>query len=166
MQILKNKHLILAMFVAPLLAILAYFAVDYAVSEEPHAAQPGESYRLAAMSNCRYQSGLCTLRNGDVEMTLRARHIADSDIELSLDSEFALKNALLSVVYGDADSPPVPMQSPDQHDAAFSAIIRLQDPEQSLLRLVVELSGALYYAETTAIFVDYETAFTRENFSN
>ncbi|NOQ87942.1 MAG: hypothetical protein GQ550_03380, partial [Gammaproteobacteria bacterium] len=55
MQILKNKHLILAMFVAPVLAIIAYSSVDTIVSEQPQAAMQGSSYKLAAKSNCRYQ---------------------------------------------------------------------------------------------------------------
>lgn len=166
MQFFKNKHLILAMFVAPVLALLAYFAVDYAVTEQPHAAQPGASYRLAALSNCRYQSGKCTLKNGELEMSFRARRLADSQVELILQSQYPLGNTLVSIVHGDADSAPVPMQRHNPQADGLSVTLNIDEPDKSLLRLAVEVSGALYYAETSAIFVDYETSFTRENFSD
>lgn len=56
-RLLTNKHVVIAMLVAPVLAVIAYFAVDASVSEPPKAAQPGQSYPLAVRSNCRYTSG-------------------------------------------------------------------------------------------------------------
>ena len=104
MQILKNKHLILAMFVAPVLAIIAYFSVDSIVSEKPQAALQGSSYKLAAKSNCRYQSGNCTLKNGDIEVQIRARRIAGKEIELSMFSELPVQNAIISYVVDNISS--------------------------------------------------------------
>ena len=49
----KNKHVVVAMLVAPILAILAWFAVDSMVAERAHSAKPGASYKLVAKSNCR-----------------------------------------------------------------------------------------------------------------
>ena len=48
---------------------------------------------------------------------------------------------------------------------SWSVTLYLDDPEKSILRLALNLSGSMYYAETTAIFVDYETSFSRDNFS-
>jgi NADH:ubiquinone oxidoreductase subunit 3 (subunit A) len=59
----KNWHVIIAMIVAPILAVLAWFAVDYFVAERPHAAKEGAAYSLIAKSNCRYDSGQCDLEN-------------------------------------------------------------------------------------------------------
>lgn len=61
----KNKHFILALLIAPILSIIAYFGTDMALSEKPHAAKEGETYKLASKSNCRYTSGLCDMENGD-----------------------------------------------------------------------------------------------------
>ena len=61
----KNKHFIVALLIAPILAIIAYFGVDIAVSEKPHAAKKGQSYKLVSKSNCRYTSGLCDMENGE-----------------------------------------------------------------------------------------------------
>ncbi len=41
-RLLTNKHVVIAMLVAPVLAVIAYFAVDASVSEAPKAAQPGK----------------------------------------------------------------------------------------------------------------------------
>jgi hypothetical protein len=45
-------------------------------------------------------------------------------------------------------------------------MLPLDKPAQSSLRLVLNIAGSMYYAETGAVFVDYETSFPRENFQN
>lgn len=166
MNFLKNKHLVLAMFVAPVLALIAYFATDYIVSEKPHAARQGNSYKLAARSNCRYQSGQCTLHNGDVEVHVRVERVTASLIELNLHANIPLQNALASFVAGDDETEPVEMQRAVSEDNAWRARFELVEPEKSTLRLALELSGLLFYAETPAVFIDYDTSFPRENFSD
>ncbi len=42
----KNKHFIIALLIAPILSLIAYFGTDMALSEKPHAAKEGESYKL------------------------------------------------------------------------------------------------------------------------
>lgn len=166
MNILKNKHVILAMFVAPVLAIIAYFATDYVVSEKPRQAQQGNSYKLAAKSNCRYQSGQCTLYNGDVEVNVRAERINGSLIELSLHANMPLQNVLVSSVVATEETDPVVMQPAVSEENTWRAKIDIFDVEKSALRLVLELSGLLFYAETPAVFIDYDTTFSRDNFSD
>ena len=177
MSIFKNKHLILAMFVAPVLAIIAYFAVDYVVSEKPQAAVEGAAYKLAARSNCRYQSGACTLKNGDIEVHLYARRIDDQTVELKMQSELPVQKAIISHVVGELASNPVAMNADmtadgDQDDnladnmaADRYVILKLADPENTHLRMALNIADTMYYAETTAVFVDYETSFSRDNFS-
>jgi len=166
MNILKNKHVILAMFVAPVLAIIAYFATDYVVSEKPRQAQQGNSYKLAAKSNCRYQSGQCTLYNGDVEVNVRAERINGSLIELSLHANMPLQNVLVSSVVATEETDPVVMQPAVSEENTWRAKIDIFDVEKSAVRLVLELSGLLFYAETPAVFIDYDTTFSRDNFSD
>ena len=166
MNILKNKQVILAMFVAPVLAIIAYFATDYVVSEKPRQAQQGNSYKLAAKSNCRYQSGQCTLYNGDVEVNVRAERINGSLIELSLYANMPLQNVLVSSVVATEETDPVVMQPAVSEENTGRAKIDIFDVEKSALRLVLELSGLLFYAETPAVFIDYDTTFSRDNFSD
>jgi hypothetical protein len=165
MNILKSKHMILAMFVAPVLAIIGYFSVDYIVSEKPQAAQQGSTYKLAAKSNCRYQSGACTLRNGDIEVHIRALRIDAETVELTMHSELPVQQAILSYVSDDFQSAPAQMSMTSAETNDRHIVLHLGDPEKSKLRFALNISGVMYYAETTAVFVDYETSFSRDNFS-
>ena len=165
MNILKNKHLILAVFVAPVLAIIAYFSVDHLVSEKPQAAQQGGTYKLAAKSNCRYQSGNCTLKNGDIEVHIRAQRIAANEVELSMQSELLIQHAIISYAVDDYASEPVPMKIISEETNERYIRLHLDDPEKSVLRLALSIADTMYYAETAAVFVDYETSFSRDNFS-
>ena len=153
------------MIVAPLLAIIAYFAVDHVVSEKPSAAKEGSTYKLAAKSNCRYQSGLCTLKNADIELVIRAKRIDDRTVELVLTSELEVDDVLISLANSEADARPVQMQVKDGQSDELHATFDNFDAERSVLRLAAGIAGSMYYAETTAIFVDYETTFSRDNFS-
>lgn len=170
MGFLKNKHLILAMFIAPLLAVIAYFAVDQVVSEKPQAAIEGASYKLVAKSNCRYKSGICTLENGDIEVKLRVEIIDNSRAEVFLSSEIPVQSALISFVddlgYETISREPRLMVASMEYPDTWSAVIDSVPTEKSILRLALRISDTLYYAETTAIFIEYETSFPRENFSN
>ncbi|MBT8126206.1 MAG: hypothetical protein KJP15_01880 [Gammaproteobacteria bacterium] len=163
---LKNKHLIIAMLVAPVLAIIAYFAVDHVVSEKPHVAEQGKSYKLAAKSNCRYQSGQCTLENGDVEINVRVQRVTDVLIELSIQSNLPAQRVLASFTGNDETGEPVALQSYAPEKNLWSATFALIDPEKSHLRLALELAGAVFYAETPAVFIDYNTTYPRDNFAD
>ncbi len=165
MNALKNKHLILAMFVAPTLAIIAYFSVDYMVSEKPQTAMQGATYKLAAKSNCRYQSGVCTLKNGDIEVQIRARRLDEKAVELSMHSELPIQKAVISYIAEDTASDPVVMYAGSAEVSNWQVMLNLPDPQNTQLRLALNIADSMYYAETTAVFIDYETSFSRENFS-
>lgn len=169
MQFLKNKHLIMAMFIAPALAVIAYFAVDHIVSEVPHAAVEGSSYKLAARSNCRYKSGVCTLENGDVEVKLHAEAVGNK-LKIILSSVMPVQSVLVSLVdeagYESESTEPTAMITSAEQPGTWSASINKIPSDTSILRLALSISDTLYYAETTTVFIDYETSFPRENFSN
>jgi len=163
LYLLKNKHLILAMFITPVLAILAYFATDYMVSEKPQMAQQGEAYKLAASSNCRYQSGVCTLKNGDIEVSVRAQRIDNNQLEIMVNSDLEIQSALVLFVNDKEDnkSKPVAMKA----ESGNSWKIKLnQNAGENTLRLALGIGGSLYYTETSAVFIDYKTSFSQDNF--
>jgi hypothetical protein len=166
MNLLKNKHIVLAMFVAPVLAIMAYFATDSLVSEEPHKAETGEQYKLAARSNCRYQSGLCTLHNGDVEIDIRLNRLSTSTgepfVELLLQSNTPLQQALVSL--GSNDARPVALSGePDM--LSWRSDLEATLSADAELRLAVMISGTAFYASVPTVFIDYDTSFSRDNFT-
>lgn len=159
----KNKHLILAMLISPVLAIIAYFGVDLAVSEKPQAAKEGESYKLAARSNCRYTSGLCSLENGDFKVKLRSEGVENDKVVLILTSDYTLEGAKISMVQTpDQSSTPVDMHANSQDGTEWTIGLPAPQSESSEIRLVVSSSGTVYFGDTPTTFVEYKTLFTEE----
>lgn len=105
-----KKHVIAAMLIAPILALIAYFGVDYLVREKPLEIQPGGHYKLNVKPNCRWDSGRCTLANADVEFNLSyARSVVQ--IQSAVAAEQILV-ALARTRETDATTP-VPLSSQD-----------------------------------------------------
>ena len=96
----KNKHVLVAVLVAPVLAVVAWFSVDHFVSEKPHAARPGADYPLAARSNCRYESGACDLVNNDFKLRITAPEGNTQRLLLEVAAEFPLR----ATTVGNADA--------------------------------------------------------------
>lgn len=163
MQLLKNKHVIAAMIVTPILAIIAYFATDYIVSEKPKKAVAGSQYKLMARSNCRYQSGLCTLKNGDLELDVRIARVTGTRVEIQLESNTPLQKVLAALGPSGDDSAPVAMAGLE--DSRYWKVqLDHNDLAGSALRLAVIVADATFYAETGTAFAEYETTFSRDNF--
>lgn len=83
---LTNKHVVAALIIAPVLSILAWYAVGNFTGETPRPAEAGKSYPLVEKSNCRYPSGECELENEDFSITLRINMLQ----ELTVDSVYPL----------------------------------------------------------------------------
>ena len=96
MSLFNNKHILAAMIVSPILAVITYFAIDYVVKEKPQAAQQGQSYPLVAKSNCRYSSGQCNLENSDFKASLKVESI-NGQPSLSLDVNYPLEGVMIGI---------------------------------------------------------------------
>lgn len=149
----KNKHLIVAMLVAPVLSIMAWFAVDYFIGERPHAAKEGATYTLIAKSNCRYDSGECDLENSDFKLNIRPVSITSSSIQLEMTSAFPLQSATLGLVNDGTPTSPSPMAA--TNDEALHWTTRIDRPagEYSTIRVAVAADGATWYAEVPTVFL-------------
>jgi len=162
----SNKHVVIALLVAPVLALISYFAVDRMVSEAPHAAQVGASYPLVEQSNCRYSSGACDLSNGDVAVHLTVESLEAGTMLLSLSSSVALEGAKVALVQTGAPATtatsrdaPVVMRSMTEAGLAWTVRLPSDNAESARLRLVLSAAGTLYFGEAQLTFVRYETAF-------
>ncbi len=162
----KNKHIIVAMIVAPILALLSYFATDHVVSEKPHAAIAGQSYKLVAKSNCRYESGLCTLENAELNITLRAEFPSADQVVLLLTSNNPLKGAKIALAKPGENSTPVEMSAIEADTTRWKAQLYSPSIEASSIMLVVAAGESSYYAETGIAFAKYETNFSRDGWAN
>lgn len=149
----KNKHVVVAMLVAPVLAIMAWFAVDYFIGERPHAAKDGAAYTLVAKSNCRYDSGQCDLGNSDFSLSLRPVSVTAVSIQLELTSAFPLESAALGLVDNGAELLPSPMSSMANDALRWTAQIDRPSRADAAIRLAVTAQGATWYAEVPVVFM-------------
>jgi hypothetical protein len=160
----KNKHVVIAMIVAPILAVISYFAVDMAVSEKPHAAKAGASYELAEMPNCRYSSGVCGLKNGDFEVKLSAQMQGDQHMLISLNSVVPLDGVKITLMQEAGTDMSAPLDMQPQGSTATQWSVKLPQPniESDRLQLVMSSNQVLYFGETHLTFVNYETIFDKD----
>lgn len=147
MSVFTNKHVVVALLIAPILAVLAWFAVGQIVGEKPHVAQAGGIYPLVAQSGCRWESGACELHNQDVRL-----HITmGSNNTLALTASHSLNGVQLGV--GDANSAsPEPMQRADSDGLAWSLVSPVIAPGDHIY-LVADIAGAKYWADVPTVFL-------------
>lgn len=161
----KNKHVIAALLIAPILSIISYFAVDSMVSEKPRQAESGQAYPLAEKPNCRYESGLCGLKNGDFQVELTAEPAGKGKLRLRLSSAHPLDNAGVAIVSGNEEQrTPVAMTSNTQSATEWIAMVPYEgdNPNQQRLRIALSANGTFYYAESSLAFIDYETSYHKD----
>jgi len=152
-NILKNKHILTAALVAPVLALISYFGVNYLVGETPHAAKEGQSYQLVEKPNCRYDSGLCELKNGEFELKLSTEELDDGRLLLVLNSVFPLDGVLVALVESGADEKqPVDMRPVSDDGLVWSLDIARPDPERDRLHLVASSNRSLYLGDVAMKF--------------
>ena len=157
MSVFKDKHMVVAMLVAPVLAVLAYYAIDALVGEKPQPAVEGESYPLVEMPGCRYGSGRCALENGDFVLELRPAEVAGGRLTLTMRSAHPLEGAMIALVENSGDdSPPAAMQPTSGDGLGWSVKILRPDPERHRLRLVASSAGSLYYGDVSTAFTQPE----------
>ncbi len=160
---IKNKHVISALIVTPILAVAGYFATDYFVSERPHQAKAGGQYQLAQLPNCRYASGQCGLKNGDFKVVVTGNSDDSGSLSLQVESDYSLDEAYVSVVRDRSETVgPIAMEVFSDDRKIWRINLPVINPAQQYLRLVVATEGAAYYAETTMPFLDYETSFKKD----
>ena len=160
MNILKNKHVLTASLIAPVLAVIAYFAVNALVGETPHAAEERQSYQLVEKPNCRYNSGHCGLKNGDFELTLSTEKLSGDQIRLLLESVVPLEGVKVALIENDVDEKqPVDMQPIGNDGQAWSIELARPDPERHRLLLVASANRSLYYGDAAMKFTAPKTSY-------
>ena len=156
----KNKHVIAALIITPILSILGYFAVDVLVAEQPHAAKQGSSYQLVARPVCRYSSGHCSMVNGEFEIDVSAEYQSDGSLQLALRSEFPLQGGKVAIVDpGQPAGTPIALVANDASQQSWAANVPVPASAESVMRVAVAAKDSLYYGESVMAFTHYETSF-------
>ncbi len=157
MAIFTNKHVVIAMCVAPILAIVSYIAVDKIVAEPPQAIQSGNAYPLRAKSNCRYASGKCTLENQDVLVTIESHWISDNEVQMQAYANHTIQNSYFALLQPSAnqstETEPQPLVLDTTKQNTWQITFKVANrSDVSKLRVILNIAGSHFYAETEASF--------------
>lgn len=149
MSLLTNKHVIMAMIIAPILAIISYFFVDKLVSPKASPAQSGESYPLVARSNCRYASGKCTLVNGEFKINfLQQSEQPSSQIQLSVESALPIDG--IRYAFTDETGKELTSGAMQEQQISFS---RERILTANSFQVAIKSGEVFYFAETQTAFI-------------
>lgn len=151
----RNRHVVTALLVAPILALIAYFAVDAMLSPDAEALVAGSSYPLKEHSNCRRAGGQCTLSNNDLRLELIVRRAAgrlEVHVRLNQQAELLLLAQLLE---SGQELGPYQLSSDITDEAktheSYSASLDAPSDLRGL-RLVAVVGGANFFAAPSAAF--------------
>jgi hypothetical protein len=150
----KNKHVVIALIVAPILAILAWYAVGFLIGEKPHVAESGETYKLVARSNCRYASGACDLHNADFKLSIRPEMLAASSVALVMTSSHSLQSAAIGLVENESEPAPAPMTRTDEAGLEWQGLVPRPASEDAMFRIAVTAQGSTWYGEVPVVFLE------------
>lgn len=151
-MVFTNKHVIIAMIVAPILAVLAWLGTGQFAGETPQPAVAGNSYPLVEKSNCRYASGACDLENEDFRLTLVQAGVA-SGSELVVRSALPLDGVVLGVGLPQADVQPIAMRSADGQGLEWRLVVGRALAPSERIRLVAIAGGTSYFADASTAFL-------------
>ncbi|CAC9955584.1 hypothetical protein [uncultured Gammaproteobacteria bacterium] len=154
----KNKHIITSLIVAPILALISYFAVDYYVAEVPHKAKQGQAYKMLVKSNCRWESGMCDLINGDLKINITSDTQTYGLNRLFINASNGLKGIKFAVVEKkNKTSEPHSMMVLDALYTSWQSP-QMDIAESDYLQFVISVNESVFYVEIPAIFI-YKVPF-------
>ena len=155
-MVFTNKHVVIAMIVAPILAVLAWFATGLITAESPQLAVSGQSYPLVEKSNCRYPSGACDLQNEEFKLTLYYEEdVAGS--QLLLRSSHPLEGVVLGIGASDDEVAPAVMRATDGQGLEWRLAIGPVPAPDQRIRLVAMAGGSSYFADAATSFLQPAT---------
>jgi hypothetical protein len=149
---LTNRNIVVAMLVAPILSVIAWWAVGVFIGEKPKPAQPGRSYLLIEQSNCRYASGECDLENADFKLTVSYLESASGPY-LAVRSTHALDSMFMTVAYSGSESPPKSMTSVGGHNTRWRMEVNSRPDLQARIRLVASAFGSAWFGDAGIRFL-------------
>ncbi|WXU00777.1 MAG: hypothetical protein Ctma_1509 [Catillopecten margaritatus gill symbiont] len=138
------------MIVAPILALISYFAVDYYVAEVPHKAKQGQSYKMLAKPNCRWASGACDLINGELEIRITSDGQNYGFNQLFVDASTDLKGIKFALVATKGKNSQPQSMTGGKHSWQSS---RVNIIKSDYLQFVISANKSVFYAEVPAVFI-------------
>lgn len=156
----KNKHVLAALIITPILSVMAYFAVDSFVAETPHKAKAGDQVKLVEKPNCRYSSGKCGLKNGEFELVLSAQTEDNNNVTLTLTSRHSLEGVIIAhATHPEESAKPINMRPLSEDGTQWRLTINNPNIQTDRLQIAASANSAVYYGDASLTFIEYETAF-------
>jgi hypothetical protein len=147
--VFTNKHVVAALIIAPVLSVLAWFAVGSLTGEQPQPAQPDQSYPLVEKSNCRYASGWCDLENEDFSITLQISPLG----ELTAVSDYPLDGIRVALVRpGDPEGLGQPMRRVDGAGLQWRVPLGEMPDGDSRILLAAGAGGSTWFGDAATAF--------------
>mgnify|MGYP001591491255 FL=1 len=143
-----NKHVVVALIIAPILSVLAWYAVGAFIGEEPQLAQAGNAYPLLAASNCRWPSGHCELENEDFSVSLTME-----DDRLLLTSHQPLDGVMLAIAAVAQEQQPNRMSQLDESAQRWALSLESIPTPGQRIHLVASTSGRQFFGDASTVFV-------------
>jgi hypothetical protein len=139
------------MIIAPILAVISWFAVDYYVKETPHKLKAGGNYKLQVKPGCRWGSGVCELTNNEVKFRLTAtQNNYNTTILLHSSIELTGVQVALTSSATDITTRPSAMFSSDNVNYAIN-VDSIGDNQ--FLQLIMAHGDTLFYATVPTIWI-------------
>lgn len=147
----RNRHVVAALLIAPVLAVLGWLAVDALIGERPQAARAGMSYPLLPGPSCRRPGGVCVLENTDVRLTVGVSR-AGGALAVSVESALPLDGVRIGRATADA-SAPTRLVAANAAGTRWRGTLPAERDGNPGLRLAAKAGESLYFAELPAVFI-------------
>ena len=151
-MLFTNKHVIIALIVGPILAILAWLAVGQIAGEKAAVAEPGQSYPLVEKSDCRYESGHCKMENEDFKLVLTLEQRGTERV-LALKSVHALEGVVVSVADELGETTPSAMRPGGGGNLEWLLVLDEVPAPGQRLHLVASSGGTQYFGDASTAFI-------------
>lgn len=152
---LTNKHVVVAMLVAPVLAVAAWYAAGWfsgVQPEEPAPAEAGQTYPLIEAPGCRYAGGTCVLKNEDFALRVRVSEQA----VVMVDSVVPVDYLMVGLRSG-GDAKPTLAKAVDDSRQRWALRISAMPETADALRFVAGVGGAAWFGEASLVFLTPST---------
>jgi len=155
LSFLTNKHLVIALLVAPILTVIAWFVTDKMVTPEAEVASVGKSYELIAKPNCRYESSKCELVNGDVKLTIHSvKETSSQNPSLTYTSTVPVEILRIEFLNADQETQHIVRHSDESGLFEAKEEVSASYDDITTMRLAFVSAGVHYYAETQTAFMN------------
>jgi len=148
LETFKNKHVLVALVVAPILAILAWFATGMLVDEKEHVMKDGSVYTLVVRPNCRWESGKCTLANSDLKIDITGKY-TNYTLELAINSPIPLSE--VKIAYDKHDKPQSIVY--DKKTGLWVGVLDLKHKAE-FINAVFIVNETVFYAQFPTVFLN------------